>query len=183
MKTKMIEIDTETNSLIERERRDFSEMPNDIIKRCLGSTLSKTETLEVSAPTKAAFPSAEKPITRSRTTRSTGSYDFELLGKEYSKESLKSAYVTCLRAMKTRDAQFYVRLSEETTNARRLIARDPTALYIKTPSLAERHAEKLDGEWYVDLNLSEQQVIQRLKTACRVAGLNFERDLKLRFAP
>ncbi|MBN2907560.1 MAG: hypothetical protein JXJ18_12695 [Rhodobacteraceae bacterium] len=177
METKSIEIDTETNALIEARRKSFKETENDIIKRCLKQPPPNTGSQEMTIKQL----DVPRRDAKKRSSRSSGIYDFTLLGKPIQESSLRSAYLTCLRALQARDSGFFERLSLEETPGRRLVAKNPRDLYKKSPDLAESHAEKVDGIWYVDLNLSEPQVVQRLKIACRVAGLEFGSDLVLDF--
>lgn len=175
MKTKNIEIDTEANFLIESLRIDFSETPNEIIKRALKSVKMEDTPMQITGDI------ADGLHLHAKRHRVSGHYGFNLFDEEYTEFSLKHAYIACLRALQARDSGFFARLAVEETRARRLVAEKPEKLYKNSPELAAQHAEKIDGHWYLDVNLSEPQVIQRLKIACRVARIEFGRDLKLDF--
>jgi hypothetical protein len=175
MDTKTIEIDTETNALLEARRKSFSETPNEIIKRSLNEfgcqdTNHKGETMIAAQPKQAA-----------RRSRASGSYGYSLLGVRNIESSLRSAYISILRGLQARDSGFLARLSCEETPGRRLVAKNPMDLYKRTPKLADSYAEKLDTDWYVDVNLSELQVVQRLKIACKIAGIEYGEDLRVDF--
>jgi len=176
MKTKEVQIDTETNSLIEANRHDFGETENDIIKRCLSVILKKNQ--EKTEPILKSNPMGG--LVR-KTYRKSGRYGYRLLGSHERASSLKAAYVSCLRHLQARDPGFFEKLGEKETRARRIVSTDPTRLYKNSPDLAAQHAEKIDGSWFVDVNLSEPQVVQRLKIACEVAGIKFGRELVLEF--
>jgi hypothetical protein len=69
----------------------------------------------------------------------------------------------------------FERLSEEqTTRGRRIVARSASALYPR-PGL-EPYAEEIGEGWWADLNLSKVQKQQRLKLACRLAGVAYGPD-------
>ena len=85
----------------------------------------------------------------------------------------------CLRKLASLDPHFLVRLAEIQTRARRIVAQNPSDLYLRKPELAEKFAARLTGQWWVDTNLSRQQCESRLQTACKVARLNFGSDLVL----
>ena len=176
MKTRMIEIDMKTNTLIEANRLDFDETHNDIVQRCLESINERTSEVKINQ-----IGQSTAPPTISKSRRSSGHYEYRLFHVDYSESSLKAAYVSCLRSLQARDSAFYSTIAEEETRARRIIANEPEKLYKNTPELAAQHAERIDGNWYVDVNLSESQVIQRLKIACKVAGIEFGSDLELNF--
>ena len=92
-----------------------------------------------------------------------------------------AAYISCLRRLAELDPQIFERLYEKPTKARRVVARRPEDLYLKTPELAERFAVQLTDQWWIDTNLSRLQCEKRLKTACEVTGIGFGSDLVLDF--
>ena len=61
---------------------------------------------------------------------------------------------------------------------RRLVAKDRADLYDK-PHLTERHATQLENGWWLGINLSKERVRGHIKTACTVAGVDFNTQLKL----
>ena len=89
--------------------------------------------------------------------------------------------MSCLRRLAELDPQILERLFEKPTKARRIVARRPEDLYLKTPRLAKEHAARLTDQWWVDTNLSRPQCVQRLKTACEVAGIEIGNELVLDF--
>ena len=92
-----------------------------------------------------------------------------------------AAYKGCLLKLADLDPNLFERLSYKSTKARRIIARSPTDLYIKTPDLTEKFAKRLTSSWWIDTNLSQLQCKQRLQTACEVIDIQFGKDLVLFF--
>ena len=174
MKTKNVEVDTETNSLIEANRKDFSETQNDIIKRCLKSIARGSSAMEFAEHARVIG-----TTTGSKLARSSQLFTYYLFGARNVEPSMRAAYISCLRSLQAKDSNFYLKLSQEETRARRIVSETPEKLYKNSPELADQFAERIDGSWYVDVNLSEPQVVQRLKIACKVAGIEFGRDLVL----
>jgi len=167
--TKTIKIDIDVHRAIESRRQSFAQSENDILREVFGIL---PEPLQPLSPPK-----------RPRHRRDlSGQYAFVLLGERVEEDNLKAAYMSCLRELATLDPQLLERLSEKATKARRIVARRPEALYLKTPKLAEKHAEQLMAQWWVDTNLSQRQCESRLEAACEVAGITFGSDLVLEFA-
>ncbi|MDE0057385.1 MAG: hypothetical protein OXI22_21260 [Defluviicoccus sp.] len=159
VQTTKIAIDLDVHRAIEHRRTSFDQSPNAILRDILNLP-SASAAIPLSDP---------KP-------RRTGTYAFLLLGDRVEAGSLKLAYMTCLRRLGELDPQFFERLSLLTTRSRRVVARKPTDLYLKKPELAEKHAVRLTGRWWVDTNLNRPQCEQRLRMACEVAGLQFGGD-------
>ena len=165
--TKTIAIDIEVHRAIESRRQSFAQSENDILREVFG-----------------ILPQPPSPPKRPRRPGRviSGRYAFVLLEERVEEDSLKAAYMSCLRELATLDPQLLERLSEKKTKARRIVARKPEDLYLKTPKLAEKHAEQLMDQWWVDTNLSQPQCESRLEVACHVAGITFGSDLVLDFA-
>ena len=157
--TTKIAIDLDVHRAIENRRTSFDQSPNEILRNLFD--------LPPSSPT--VMPSDPKP-------RRTGAYAFVLLGNRVEAGSLKQAYTTCLRKLGEVDSRFFDRLSRVTTRSRRIIARKPADLYLKKPELAQKHAARLTGPWWVDTNLSRAQCERRLRMACEIAGVRFGGD-------
>ena len=167
MQTTKIAIDLDVHRAIENRRTGFDQSHNAILRNILG--------LSSDSPEK---------VGPDRRQRRTGAYAFVLLGDRVEAGSLKEAYTNCLRKLGELDPQFFERLSRVTTRSRRVVARKPTDLYLRKPELAEKHAARLTGPWWVDTNLSQAQCEQRLRMACEVSELRFggdEGDLILGF--
>lgn len=165
---KQIEIDIDVNRVIEAGRLHFGETENDILRRLLLGTKDKPKAIKL------------QPAER-RNERVTGDFSFALFGKTHPANSLKDGYKKILRELVKRDSGFAPRLAEVKTPARRLIARTPEALYMSSPHLAKDFAERLDDAWWVDLNLSTQQVRRRVEITCNIANIEMGRDLEFPF--
>lgn len=168
--TKTIKIDIEVHRAIESRRQSFAQSENDILREVFGIPTERPQP-----------PSPPKRLRRRHRRGITGRYAFVLLGERIEEDSLNAAYMSCLRQLAEFDPQIFERLSEKPTKARRIAARRPEDLYLKTPELAKKFAVQLTDQWWVDTNLSRLQCVQRLKTACEVAGIEFESDLVLDF--
>jgi len=173
-----VEIDLETYKAIEANRNNFEQSLGDILKTMLlGEKVKvrdlKPENNEVAGPTdrKARTYTKIRPL----------DYSFTFMGSHSSEPTLRDAYKAILLKLAYSDKNFLERLSHEKTRARRIVARIPGDLFFKSPELARNHAEKLTSDWWFDTNLSELQVVQRLRMACKVAGIQFGKDLVLDF--
>ena len=166
--TKTIKIDIEVHRAIESRRQSFTQSENDILREVFGIPREPPQ-----SPSKRPHRRPPRGI--------SGRYAFVLLGERVKEDSLKAAYMDCLRRLAELDPQVLERLSEETTKARRIVARRPEDLYLKNPKLAEKFAVQLTDQWWVDTNLSRSQCEQRLKTVCEVTGIGFGSDLVLDF--
>ncbi|MBO6764530.1 hypothetical protein [Maricaulis sp.] len=110
------------------------------------------------------------------TERRTGNYLVQLGERACFAPSQKAAYRLGLIWLEKTRPGLLAALAHAGTRNRRIVAHSPDALYPRSPALA-KHAEKLIDDWYVDVNLSKEQKLSRLKTACRHAGLMFGKDL------
>ncbi len=109
------------------------------------------------------------------------------LGKEYSfifrgqteqfsngKELLVGVFERLLQT----DARFYEELEPRLKgHSRQYLARDRDSLYPNAPKLAETQAASLSGGWWLGTNSSTSQKREQIKMACRVAGIEFGKDL------
>lgn len=169
--TSTIEIDLEIHRELERRRTSFEQTQADILRQALG--LSGTGEAAVTAA-----PSVREPPSRgARLSRVTGRFEVKVLDKSAAARSLKEAYLTCLRMLAAYRPGLLDALSKQRTRSRRIVARDPAKLYLNRPALAEDYAEKLDDDWWVDINLSRPQIELRLNLACDLAGLDFGKDV------
>ena len=173
-KTTHIAIDLDVHQAIEQRRSDFDQTPNDILRTVFG----------LHPHPAVPEPRPSGPTRPTGNSRRTGRYAFTLLGKRVEAGSQKEAYLLCIAQFADLDADFLPRLSKRATRARRLVARNPEDLYVKNPTLREKHATPLrvNGEpWWVDTNLSRSACEKRIETMCEVAGLQFGKDLVLEF--
>jgi hypothetical protein len=169
-----ITIDIEVYKAIESKRVTFAQTHNDILKQCFNNS---NPSMEVSPQGPQIVDINSKPARK----RMTGSYCFSLMSQDYEYFSLKDAYIAILKELSKRESAFLDSLSKLETPARRIVAKTASDLYKNSPHLADSYAEKLTDTWWVDVNLSQQQVESRLQDAVKIAGLKFGRDLKLEF--
>ena len=167
-----IEIDLEVYKAIEVKRSSFAQKQNDILRELL-------DLHPAWAPVERTLFQKEEGTTRKRIT---GDYDFLLFGTRHHSSSLKDSYLKCLVELGQQESGFFEKLSKvEISAARRIIAKEPEELFIKSPHLAKDYAERLNDKWWVDINISQQQVETRIKDACKIVGLKFGVDLRLEF--
>ena len=84
--------------------------------------------------------------------------------------------IKALKAFQDLDPTFLEKLSAEKGRTRRIVARRPEALYPSRPDLAH-HSVKICGSWYVGTNCSRVDIRRILRIACKVAGIQYGRDL------
>ena len=81
------------------------------------------------------------------------------------------------------DPGFMERFASKTVtprrSRRRLVARDRTALYFKSPHLADGHSTDLGNGWWLGTNLGTMKIREHIETACDVAGIKFGSQLML----
>jgi len=162
-----IAIDLDVHRTIETRRTGFGQSPNEILRDILGLS-----------PGQSIAPAPQ--------SRRTGSFSFTFMGEEFTESSLKEAYQSCLLRIGELDSGFFDRLARAKTKSRRIIAKNPEDLYLRKPHLARKFAQRLDGPWWYDSNLSRQQCELRLRKACDIAGLTFggkDGDLIADFLP
>ncbi|MYJ71368.1 MAG: hypothetical protein F4092_06280 [Rhodospirillaceae bacterium] len=159
--TKKIDIDIDVNRVIEAKRTAFGQSHNAILREIFGLTTSGPP------------PVAPVQQRTSKSSRRTGTYAFNLIGERVEAGSLKAAYVTCLRKLSDLDAQLLERLSKVVIKTRRIVAKKPEDLYLRSPQLAEKYAAQFKDSWWIDTNLSRPQVEKRLEEACKLLGLKF----------
>lgn len=163
-----IEIDVDVYKILEGNRKDFNENHNQILRRIFN------------LPTQNDRP-APIILQEEKKERASGGFSFQLFGIDYNHTSMKSAYKQIAEILSDYNQNFLEDLSREETSARRIVAKNKTDLYKKTPQLAEKFAEKIKGDWWIDINLSSQQVGSRIVTFCKIARIKFGEDLIVDF--
>ncbi|MAK63656.1 MAG: hypothetical protein CMF75_02765 [Maricaulis sp.] len=167
----VIELDLGLYKALEAHRASLEESQADILRRVLATASPPAEPVPPSRPIPRDWLDPEET-----TGRQTGRYQLRLHDKSYFAGSQKSAYRLALIWLERTRPGLLSLLSQEGTGRRRVVARSPEALYPRSPQLT-KHAEKLCDDWYVDVNLSREQKLARIKTACRLAGLEYDKDL------
>lgn len=167
------EIDLDVHRLIEGARRSFEETDNDILRRLLeieGRAQAEAGPRAISA---APVRTVETAIQIGH--RTTGLWSVRIGSERYLARNLREAYVTAIAKLADRADGLLERLAKEGGGRRRIVAREPTALYPRSPHLAEPHRNNWHrlGEWCVDLNLSRDQAAKRIRRASALAGLRY----------
>ena len=156
---KQISIDFEVEKAIFANKNSRSESENDVLRRMLLS-------LPPTAPQKNVA-----TIAHPKEVKRRGKWSVHLLGEEHKAANMKDAYCTLLRLLADLDSGFLAQFSEQGSSARRFVADNELSVFIKSPHLAKDFATKLTEGWFVDTNVSEQQVGTRARVAARVAGI------------
>ena len=164
---KQISIDVEVSRVIESNRNSFSESENDILRRLL------------LAQTPSTNQSLTRPALHHQESRRRGEWSVFLDGKEVRTANMKDAYCKMLLLLAERDQTFLQKFSQLKSRSRRYVARDARALFEASPHLAKDFAAELSPGWYVDINLSKQQVGQRARAAADTAGLKYGSGLRI----
>lgn len=166
---KEIRIDVDVSRIIEANRNSFSESENDILKRILHERRPEANDSSISAVTQLDVPKFG--------TRSRGQWQVKFGEEIVSGANLKDAYCNLLRLAQQRDDRFLERFSTYKAKTRRYVARSGAGLYLSSPHLAKQHAIELFPGWFVDGNLSEEQVGKRARAAATAAGLAYGSDV------
>lgn len=164
---KQISIDVDVDKAIYANRLTLSESENDILRRMLLSPIQPKNLGRV------------KQFIEPRESKRRGKWSAQLLGDEHKTANMKDAYCTILRLLADLDVQFLPRFSVIKSSSRRYVAKDATSLYLKSPHLAQDFASGLVDGWFVDTNVSEQQVAKRVRAAAETAGLRYGIDVKI----
>lgn len=153
---KNIEIDLDVSKTIEAGRIGFEESPNQILRRLLGID---------ARPKNAGI----RPVPR--TPRSSGAYSTTLGSATIEANSLKELLRRAILLSDKIEPGFIERLSRQPTRrGRYIVARQATALYPKSPQLAE-YGERLDSEWWYDTNVGRTQVSAYLRQFAQLLNL------------
>lgn len=166
---KEIVIDVDVNRVIEANRVSFAEKENDILRRLL-----LERPISVDGPSISAVTQLESP---SFGSRQRGIWQVRLGDEVVAASNLKDAYCNLLRLGHERDALFLDRFSTYKAKTRRYVARRGVDLYLSSPHLAAKYAIELVPGWFVDGNLSEEQVGKRARAAALAIGLTYGTDV------
>lgn len=168
-KLKEILIDVDVNRVIEANRASFSEKENDILRRLLLDGNSRPLAPAIAAVTQLEVPNFG--------LRSRGQWQVKFGNEVVSGTNLKDAYFNLLRLAHQRDGGFLEHFSTYKAKSRRYVARRGEALYLNSPHLAKDHAVEIIPGWFVDGNLSEDQVGKRARAAATAAGFAYGDDV------
>ena len=166
-----IENDLELNKIIENARTSLEETKGEIAKKLLIQRYGKRRNKTIPYPSGHIAPSYNMENNMEKNT-------FSFNGEIYRGRNVKDTYLTLLKTLQSSNSRFYSLFAKEETSARRFIARNPKDLFKKSPHLAAEGSHEIETGWWVDTNLSNQQVNSRVKKACHILDLKFGDDLK-----
>ena len=105
---------------------------------------------------------------------------FVLDGQSVEAASGKQTLILLLKRLHERDPGFLERFALETKGrTRNLISRDRGNLYLAAAYLKDTQSETLVENWWIGTNLSSEQIVKHVETACRLAGIEFGSQLTL----
>jgi hypothetical protein len=117
----------------------------------------------------------------SRITRRTGDYWFEIKGRRTDCGSLRQLLAQGLCALEEARPGTLEKLSHIKPRSRRIVARDPNALFDKERLV--RYAARLMNGWWFGTNNSADETNVWLERACSCAGLKWDDDFKTSLTP
>jgi hypothetical protein len=119
----------------------------------------------------------------SLSSRRSGSFWFELLGKQRSEfGSLRDLLRGALLEIEKARPGTLDELSQMKPRSKRIVARDPRNLFAKE-KMAENFAKPLGEGWFYGTNNSRQETEDWLRRACKCAGLKWGVDFKTNVEP
>ncbi len=103
------------------------------------------------------------------------------MGHHFPANSAIDALRQVYEELEQRDAQFPIKFTADIKKGKRpYLAKDAEALFPKAPHLQHR-IKQLSFGWIMDTNISSQSIQQLIKKACKVANLEYGRDLIVHF--
>lgn len=149
MSRQAIEIDIDVYKAIEARRISFAETQNEILRRQFDIGADRNSSPSGGLP---------RSTLGDKKRRRSGTYLVTWTGGEVSGVSLKDVLKKTILAQEKRAPGFLETLSRHrTSRGRRIVARKPEELYPGNPQLVEQGAERLDGRWWLDTNISTGQ--------------------------
>jgi predicted type IV restriction endonuclease len=124
------------------------------------------------------------PLFQSLEGQSPTTFKFLLFGQEYSATAAGHMLVKIFTCLTERDSSFPDRYALQCRGVKRNhIARRPEDLYLTAPHLAEKHSREFAPGWWIDVNLDAGKILNRIRCACDVAGVQYGIELKLHLPP
>ena len=115
-----------------------------------------------------------------RSSRRSGRYSFELLGKHAEFGSLHELLGGALRDIEAARPGSLEKLSHIKPRSKRIVAPDKKLLFA-IPRSGEKYGQPLGNGWWYGTNNSSQETNAWLERACSCAGLKWQTDLKTNF--
>jgi hypothetical protein len=113
----------------------------------------------------------------SKIVRRSGKYWFELKGQRCECGTLKELLSKGLPMLEQHQPGTLDRLHHIKPKTKRIVARDPRQLFDRE-HLAQKHAEKLNDEWWFGTNNSAPETEAWLERACECAGIGWGKEFK-----
>ena len=114
-------------------------------------------------------------------TRQGKEYSFTFKGKTKSFRNGKELLVGTLERLLQEDAHLYEKLEPHLEGyARRYLAKDRDEIYPDT-ELGETQAERLSSGYWIGTHSNNAQKIKQIKKACEIVGVEFGKDLVVKF--
>ncbi len=157
-----------TYKAIEAQRLSFAETHDAIIRRALA--------VRTATPARAI---GRLLASVRGAPRRRGRTSVTLFGREQAVMNLRDGYLTILAALVRHKVSLFELLAAEGSARRRWMARSAEGLFVTAPHLASRHAHEITPNWFVDTNLSRDQIVKRLTVAARLAGYRFGEDVAI----
>ncbi len=130
--------------------------------------------------------SIKKPVAVSAKTptsvKKPSKISYRLHGHECTCKTMKEAFVGIFTELAHNDPHFAQRCAADAAfygRTRQYIGRSREELYPNHPELQSQVGE-LPGGWWINTNSDNAHKISLLKHACRIAGIKFGNDLKIR---
>ena len=167
-----LDVDLELHKLIEAHRKSLGESRYEIVSRVLRQALQGAPG---GADTRLAMPRVNRPARR------RGHYAFRLFGRDFHERSLKLVLRRIIREIEKEHPGFIEKLAiYRTPRGRRIVARRPEEIYPGRPDLATDFAEKLNGQWWYDTNISSATLKRYVARIAEIVGLEAG-DIELLF--
>ncbi|MEM6474778.1 MAG: hypothetical protein AAF687_01285 [Pseudomonadota bacterium] len=170
---KTIEIGIAVHKAIENARRSFDQTEDEILQDLLSAPRQESSQGSADPSSESVASLIEAPIAVG--SRSTGNWSTKVGRRLFAAQNLREAYITAINALHEADSSFLSKFSEEGNDRRRFVAREPEALYPHSRHLAQPHRNnwhRID-DWYVDLNVSRDQVAKRIRRAATLTGRRY----------
>ena len=161
------------NLLIE-ETSHFSEYPP--ARSDVEEFLKNLENAEFKLKPKTAR--RKKPEPQKPQKKPGNEIQFTLLGEEDSERTAAKAYARIMKILAARDKDFTTRLAPLTAGKKKKWLSQNREDMVKI-----RRSEEISPGWWLDINLSNESKIKRLKMACKIARIPFGKPggLKITF--
>ena len=139
--------------------------------------------MEITTQSPKLISSRRNDITRSRTEyrRNEGSQSFTLHGKLYRFRYMNEVLINVFLELQKQDPGFFEKFAglEKHGHSRRYLGNSPEELFPERPDFAESesHWRQISPGWYLEIHEGKDNMVNIIKMACNVAGVEFGKDL------